>query len=192
MSKSRSYVARMIHVCPLSSFLATVGDTGRAPHRHAVAAHRPGAAAESHIAPPTISSSAWTTSTSGTDGGHHRPGATSTSQTLVGFVGTGIARRRWWCGRFAGISRSTAGAYVRLRAQSASATVRRSLRLSATPRAHAQHCASSRSPTACSSATAAWCARSRPSATVPPPKATRSGSISNNRAFRPAVLILNM
>ena len=49
----------------------------------------------------------------------------------------------------------------------------------------AERARSSRSPTACSSATAAWCARSRPSApAISPRKACRSGSILTKRFAR--------
>ena len=67
-----------------------------------------------------------------------------------------------------------------LRAQSAARRARDRLGASGAPRApRSPMRASSRSPTACSGATAAWCGRSRPSARpTPPRKANRSGWIS--------------
>ena len=84
---------------------------------------------------------------------------------------------------YAGISRSTAGAFVdRLRAQSLrarSCSSRRSCASAPTPpRPTAASC---RSPTTCSAATAAWSTRSRPSGPAPwPMRRPRSGSSWNS------------
>ena len=155
----------MIHVCSLARLYSTVDETGA---RHIVTLLRLTDRVERppHIAPENHLVLALDDITTPMDG-YIAPGEEHVER-LIDFVGGWDRAAPMVVHCFAGISRSTAGAYRRrLRAQPG--TRRTADRLGHPPRlAHgdAQRAHRHASPTGCSSATAAWCARSRPSVRV--------------------------
>ena len=162
----------MIHVCSLARLYATVDETGA---RHIVTLLKVPDRVErpAHIEPDnhlvlTIDDISMPMD------GYTCPADEHVAQ-LIAFVGKWDRAAPMVMHCFAGISRSTAGAYV---AACALNPERDEMQIAwdirRAPRSPMP--ASSRSPTACSSATAAWCARSTPSAPASARwKAIRSG-----------------
>ena len=146
----------MIHVCSLARLHRTVEETGA---RHVVTLLRDvasGAAPRSASPQTTISSSAWTTSPSRSTA-MSRP-ARSMSRKLIAFARGWDRATPLVVHCYAGISRSTAGAFVAACAlnpgrDGACASRRSCAALRTPPRPTAASC---RSPTTCSAATAAW------------------------------------
>jgi len=100
----------MIHVCSLARLHETVEETRRAPRRHAAQSRPTGRAGRGAWRKPTTSSSAWTTSPCRWTATSSR--ARSTSPRLIEFVRAWERAKPMVVHCFAGISRSTAGAYV--------------------------------------------------------------------------------
>ena len=152
----------MIHVCSLARLYSTVDETGA---RHIVTLLRLTDRVERprHIAPENHLVLALDDITAPMDG-YIAPGEEHVER-LIDFVGGWDRAAPMVVHCFAGISRSTAGAYVAACALNPAAR-RAADCLGHPPRLahrHAQRAHRLASPTACSSATAAWCARSRPS-----------------------------
>ena len=176
----------MIHVCSLARLYDTVEETGA---RHVVTLLKDTDRVAAPARPsrrPTISCWAWTTSSSPMDG--YVIPCDEHVDRLIDFVRGWDRAKPMVVHCYAGISRSTAGAFVAACALNP-APRRNGDRARAAPRLadrHAQCAHRRRSPTACSAATAAWSRRSMRSAAARwPTKAARSGS-TWNRAAPPA------
>ena len=168
----------MIHVCSLARLYATVDETGA---RHIVTLLR----LIDRVQRPQPHCAGEPSGPRGrrhrrADRRLHRAGATSMSQQLIDFVarlGSHDADGGALLCRHQPLDRRRLVAACALNPERDETRNRLGLRRASRDRA-AEHPHRRRSPTACSSATAAWCARSRPSGLATPrPKAIRSGSI---------------
>ena len=165
----------MIYVCSLARLHATVDKTGA---RHIVTLLRLTDRVERprHIAPENHLVLSVDDISLPMEG-YTLPGEEHVER-LIGFAGAWDRTAPMVVHCYAGISRSTAGAYVAACALNPGRDeleIAWELRAPRAPRSRTR--ASSTSPTACSSVTGAWCGQSRPSGQATPPwKACRSGS----------------